>query len=585
VLARRWRPQTFEQMVGQEHVLRAMVNALSQNRLHHAYLLTGTRGVGKTTLARLIAKCLNCETGVSATPCGTCSACTEIAQGRFVDLIEVDAASRTKVEDTRELLDNVQYAPTRGRYKVYLIDEVHMLSTHSFNALLKTLEEPPPHVKFLLATTDPQKLPATVLSRCLQFHLKNLSPEQIAGHLANILKQEEIRFEESALWDLGRAAEGSMRDALSLTDQAIAHGSNEVTAEGVSQMLGYVDRELLKALVDALIDMNAAALLQAVSSLAEHATDFERVLGDLLGVLHRIAMAQAVPDALDNHHGDREQVADWATRISAADLQLFYQVGLHSRRDFAYAPDARSGLEMALLRMIAFRPAGAAPPPEVSAKKPEPEPAAARQSAPEARVESTVLAKTQPTSAPVPPSTPLAAAREPKPEPDEPERSEIQPDEPPEQTAQSEVRVPARLEEVNALNWPLLLELLDVGGIARTVAMHAVPTLSASESIAFTLESRAAIMHNAQCDERLASALVAYFGTPCVVSMTHGDVDSETPAARISRLALERQQRAETSIDTDPNVRMLLERFGGRVLRDTIRPVDTPPEQTETRER
>ena len=358
VLARKWRPRIFREMVGQEHVLQALINALDHNRLHHAYLFTGTRGVGKTTIARILAKCLNCETGVSSEPCGQCSACREIAEGRFVDLIEVDAASRTKVEDTRELLENVQYAPTRGRYKVYLIDEVHMLSNSSFNALLKTLEEPPPHVKFLLATTDPQKLPMTILSRCLQFNLKNMTPERIVNHLKFVLEQEMVPFEEPALWHLGRAADGSMRDALSLTDQSISYGSGKITDAEVSAMLGTIDQASVQKLVQSLIDLDGKNLLQVVADMSEQSPDYASALAELLSTLHRIAIAQALPEALDNSQGDKEKILQWAQALPAEDVQLFYQTALLGRRDLPLAPDPRAGFEMVLLRMLAFKPQG-----------------------------------------------------------------------------------------------------------------------------------------------------------------------------------------------------------------------------------
>ena len=358
VLARKWRPRNFKELVGQIHVLQALVNALDHNRLHHAYLFTGTRGVGKTTIARILAKCLNCEEGVTSEPCGKCSSCCEIDEGRFVDLIEVDAASRTRLEDTKELLDNVQYAPTRGRFKVYLIDEVHMLSTHSFNALLKTLEEPPAHVKFLLATTDPHKLPITILSRCLQFSLKNMSPDKVVEHLQHVLTEEDVRFEMQALWQLGRAADGSMRDALSLTDQAIAYCGDGLTSQGVTAMLGTIDQAQVYRVLDALSAGNAHQVLQAVTELAEHGPDYVAVLADMLSTLHRVALAQVVPDVVDNSQGDREHVLELAGRITAEDLQLFYQTGLIGRRDLPLAPDPRSGFEMVLLRMLAFRPDG-----------------------------------------------------------------------------------------------------------------------------------------------------------------------------------------------------------------------------------
>ena len=356
VLARKWRPQNFHTMVGQEHVLRALVHALDEQRLHHAYLFAGTRGVGKTTIARILARCLNCEEGVSSTPCGVCSSCVEITEGRFVDLIEVDAASRTKVEDTRELLDNVQYAPTRGRFKVYLIDEVHMLSTSSFNALLKTLEEPPPHVKFLLATTDPQKLPITVLSRCLQFNLKNMPAEQVAGHLRNVLTSEAIPFAEASLWQLGRAAKGSMRDALSLTDQAIAFCGGDLSESSVNQMLGSIDQGKVVAIVSQLQQGNASELLKLIGELAEQGQNFTVALEDLLSLLHQVAICQVLPDAPVSVQFDKTKVLDLAQNVSPADVQLFYQMGIMARKDLEAAPDLQAGFEMALLRMLAFRP-------------------------------------------------------------------------------------------------------------------------------------------------------------------------------------------------------------------------------------
>ncbi len=357
VLARKWRPRSFREMVGQTHVLKALINALDSQRLHHAYLFTGTRGVGKTTIARIIAKCLNCETGITSTPCGECSVCREIDEGRFVDLIEIDAASRTKVEDTRELLDNVQYAPSRGRFKVYLIDEVHMLSSHSFNALLKTLEEPPPYVKFILATTDPQKLPATILSRCLQFSLKNMTPERVVEHLTHVLSVENVPFEDDALWLLGRAADGSMRDAMSLTDQAIAFGEGKVLAADVRAMLGTLDHGLVFDLLHALIEGDARAMLEAVRHLAEQGPDWNGVLSEILNVFHRVAIAQALPEGVDNGHGDRDRVLALAKALPAEDVQFYYQMGLIGRRDLPLAPDPRGGFEMVLLRMLAFRPA------------------------------------------------------------------------------------------------------------------------------------------------------------------------------------------------------------------------------------
>ncbi len=352
VLARKWRPRQFAEVVGQTHVVRALSNALNQAYLHHAYLFTGTRGVGKTTIARLLAKCLNCETGITALPCDQCSHCQEIDSGRFVDLIEVDAASRTKVEDTRELLDNVQYAPSKGRFKIYLIDEVHMLSGHSFNALLKTLEEPPAHVKFLLATTDPQRLPATVLSRCLQFHLLAMPAEQISQHLQTILGYEHINAESEATLLLAQAAQGSMRDALSLLDQCIAYGNGSILTNDVKLMLGTIDTEILYQLLQALAAKDANTVLDCVAKLTTQGADFSRALADLLSLLHQIAISQAVPDRPTDLSGAHLHAL--AQQISREDVQLYYQIGLLGQRDLTWAPSPRSGFEMTLLRMLAF---------------------------------------------------------------------------------------------------------------------------------------------------------------------------------------------------------------------------------------
>ncbi|AMH11165.1 TPA: DNA polymerase III subunit gamma/tau [Klebsiella aerogenes] len=365
VLARKWRPQTFADVVGQEHVLTALANGLSLGRIHHAYLFSGTRGVGKTSIARLLAKGLNCESGITATPCGVCDNCREIEQGRFVDLIEIDAASRTKVEDTRDLLDNVQYAPARGRFKVYLIDEVHMLSRHSFNALLKTLEEPPAHVKFLLATTDPQKLPVTILSRCLQFHLKALDVEQIRHQLEHILGEEQIAFEPRALQLLSRAADGSLRDALSLTDQAIASGDGRLTAQSVSEMLGTLDDDQALSLIEALVAADGERVMAGVSDAASRGVEWEALLVEMQSLLHRIAMVQLSPSALGADMAAVElRMRELARTVPPADVQLYYQTLLIGRKELPYAPDRRMGVEMTLLRALAFHPRQPLPEPE-----------------------------------------------------------------------------------------------------------------------------------------------------------------------------------------------------------------------------
>lgn len=353
VLARKWRPKNFEELVGQEHILRALINSLQRNHLHHAYLFAGTRGVGKTTIARILAKCLNCESGITATPCDQCNACQAINEGRFIDLIEVDAASRTKVEDTLDLLCNVQYVPTQGRFKVYLIDEVHMLSGHSFNALLKTLEEPPPHVKFLLATTDPQRLPITVLSRCLQLNLKNLSQEQITKHLEVILEKENILSEKHALQHLSRAANGSIRDALSLLDQAIAFGEGTIKTDDVCNMLGVIEQTYLHDLLNALINKDAPKILQIIHQLTEQAADFTNVLEEFLSLLHHVAITQEVPNT---YHENSDKLKDFSKQLSKEVTQLYYQIGLIGRRDLPLAPSAKSGFEMVMLRMLAFTP-------------------------------------------------------------------------------------------------------------------------------------------------------------------------------------------------------------------------------------
>jgi DNA polymerase-3 subunit gamma/tau len=410
VLARKWRPNCFAELVGQEHVVTAISNALDNNRLHHAYLFTGTRGVGKTTIARIFSKSLNCETGLSATPCGKCSTCVEIEQGNFIDLLEIDAASRTKVEDTRELLDNVQYRPSRGRYKVYLIDEVHMLSKHSFNALLKTLEEPPPHVKFLLATTDPQKLPVTILSRCLQFNLKALSRTQIAKQLDFILQQEHLEFDAEALSQLARAAQGSMRDALSLTDQAIAQGNGVVSLPIVTAMLGLMDKNVVLKLLNAVLQKNSSEMMQLVEHMAMQAADFAQVLAELMSLLHQVALTQMVPDACKLDTIAARAIFQVAKTVSPEHIQLLYQIALNGKKDLAHAADPRSGVEMTLLRMLAFCPDNLVLAPQELASF-------AAQSVSDTQVVSAQVANNQPVTVEESPETPFAAKQPSEPVP------------------------------------------------------------------------------------------------------------------------------------------------------------------------
>ncbi len=611
VLARKWRPSSFREMVGQEHVLQALVNALDHDRLHHAYLFTGTRGVGKTTIARILAKCLNCERGVSSEPCGECSSCQEIAQGRSVDLLEVDAASRTKVEDTRELLENVQYAPTRSRYKVYLIDEVHMLSSHSFNALLKTLEEPPPHVKFLLATTDPQKLPATILSRCLQFNLKNMPPEQIVGHLGKVLEQEVVSFEEPALWLLGRAAAGSMRDALSLTDQAISFGSGKVLEADVRAMLGSVDLSFVYQILEAIGAGEPAPLLAIVARMAEHAPDFEGSLDELISLVHRVAIAQAVPDAVDNSWGDADRVRELAQSMTAEDAQLFYQIALNGKRDIGLAPDPRSGFEMILLRMLAFRPAAvidetlgpedlrAAPQAEqqvaagevgATAKKslelepeteqaPAPSAAAEEHSTAPQEVGVDVLSRVERGAQPVCVRTPQAEPTQQSAAPSAPDAMEAQggqgqtPDHM-EQSLSDTAGSAIALADLDTESWPVLLERLGLVGIVYNIASHCQLRGREGDVLRFVLDESNASLFNDSHSGKIRLALENYLEHPVSVSITPGPVHGETPAMRTARKVRERQEEAVAAIEADPLLKNLILRFDGELDRSSIVPTD-----------
>src|SRR5688572_20635178 len=470
-LARKFRPRSFAELVGQEHVARALGNALTQGRVHHAFLFTGTRGVGKTTIARILSKCLNCDTGVTATPCGTCASCKEIDEGRFVDLIEVDAASRTKVDDTRELLENVQYSPTRGRYKVYLIDEVHMLSTHSFNALLKTLEEPPPHVKFLLATTDPQKLPVTVLSRCLQFNLKRLPVALISEHLAKVLGAEKIEFETAALRLVAQAADGSMRDALSLVDQLIAFGGGKVGEASARGMLGTIDRDHVARLARALASGDAAQLLETARSLEEFSPDYGQVLDDLAALLTRLALQQLVAGYDGDELFDPALLKELAAAISGEDIQLFYQTAILGRRDLPFAPDPRTGFEMTLVRMLAFRPAGGA---GVSAG-----------SASATRVQSGAGA---PAGSTVPASAPIVR--------------------------------PASAGPIDPVQWSRVIGDLDISGAARQLATNCALLEHSDNTLRLAIDPRVA--RTPPQVEKLAQALGKYLGRHVKLEFVEG---------------------------------------------------------------
>jgi DNA polymerase-3 subunit gamma/tau len=547
VLARKWRPRTFEEMVGQEHVLRALINALDNDRLHHAFLFTGTRGVGKTTIARILAKSLNCEQGVSSKPCGQCSTCREIDEGRFVDLIEVDAASRTKVDETRDLLDNVQYAPTRGRYKVYLIDEVHMFSNHSFNALLKTLEEPPPHVKFLLATTDPQKLPVTILSRCLQFNLRRLPTERIEAHLAHILQEEGIASDAPALHRLARAADGSMRDALSLLDQAIAFGGGKVTESEVQSMLGSIEQDHVFRLLDGLASGDGAAVLNTVAELAQQVPDYADVLAELITSLHHLALLKLVPETWVESMGDKDRLMALAERFSPEDLQLYYQIGLTGRRDLPLAPEPRTGLEMVLLRMLAFRPAGAedaeqagpAAIPTPTTSTSQPSPAVTSTVAPVTQtatitVSDTAVSKTMPAEPAATTATPTAAG-----------------------------------------DWHQIVAGLQLSGMMHQLVAHCVMQELTDDQIHLALATTSAPLLNKEREASLREALVAYFGRPLKLQIEIKDSEGESPAAREVRLQAERQAAAEAAIESDPNVQSILDAFDGQVRPNSVQPTET----------
>jgi DNA polymerase-3 subunit gamma/tau len=515
-LARKWRPRVFAELVGQQHVVRALSNALDSGRVHHAFLFTGTRGVGKTTVARILAKSLNCETGVSSKPCRVCAACVAIDEGRFVDLIEVDAASRTKVEDTRELLENVPYAPAHGRYKVYLIDEVHMLSAHSFNALLKTLEEPPPHVKFLFATTDPQKLPVTVVSRCLQFHLKRLGSGLIVERLRTILAAEQVEAEPAALPLLARAADGSLRDALSLLDQALAFGAGRIVEADVRAMLGTIDRGHVARLVACLAAGDAAGLVAELRALDELAPDYDQLLAELAALLERLALRQLVPDADADGGFDPEVLAALAPRVGADELQLYYQIALLGRRDLGLAPEPRVGFEMTLLRMLAFRPAAA--------------PAIAAEARGDSRPGVSTLA--------APPAVSTAAG--------------------------------------GALDWQQLAGQLQLSGAAQQLAANCALVARDGSVLRLKLDRRSEALRTPAAEERLSQALAKHFGAPVRLVIDKDDAVEpgavETPARREARATEAELAAARAALEADPTVRALRERFGANVQPDSVKP-------------
>jgi DNA polymerase-3 subunit gamma/tau len=539
VLARKWRPKRFAEMVGQEHVLRALSNALDSGKVHHAFLFTGTRGVGKTTVARILAKSLNCEKGVSSNPCGECSACREIDEGRFVDLIEVDAASRTKVDDTRELLDNVQYAPSRGRYKVYLIDEVHMLSNHSFNALLKTFEEPPPHVKFLLATTDPQKLPITVLSRVLQFSLKRLSATLIGERMKFIAAQENLEFESAAVALLARAAEGSMRDGLSLMDQLIAFAGGKLTEANTRSMLGTIDRGHVTRILDALSRQDGPGVLAQVQELDRDAPDYDGALVELSAFLQRIAVVQIVPDAADqDEEFDAAALTRLAKALSPEDVQLYYQIALGGRRDLNLAPEPRVGFEMTLLRMLAFRPESTtaetvAPPPTT--------PRAVGSAAPVTGAPRVAAAPTA-SPAPLPSAAPVAARSAPK------------------------------QAHIDTGNWADVLEAAGITGMVRQFAMNCVPSSFDQSTLKLQFDPAAEHRRTKQIEDKLAQCLATYFGKEIRLVYEAADAAVVTPARKRAIAEQDRTLRATVAFEEDVAVKGLRERFGAEVDAASVKP-------------
>jgi DNA polymerase-3 subunit gamma/tau len=554
VLARKWRPRKFAELVGQEHVVRALTNALDTGRMHHAYLFTGTRGVGKTTIARIFAKSLNCERGQSADPCGECSVCTAVDEGRFVDLLEIDAASNTGVDDVREVIENAQYAPSRGRFKVYLVDEVHMLSKNAFNALLKTLEEPPPHVKFLLATTDPQKLPVTVLSRCLKFNLKRLLPEQISGQMRHILAAENIEYEDVAIGELARAADGSLRDGLSLLDQAIAYGGGALHADDVRTMLGSVARGQVLGVLDALVDGDGPQLMTECSQIASYSPDFAGVLDDIASVLHRLQLIQLIPGYRpDEDSDDDNALTTLAGRMTPEDVQLYYQIATAGRRDLALAPDARTGFEMSMLRMLAFRPGNDL----LSARVERPTSDGTAQAAPAVRPAPAAARATPPverrsTPAPATPSVAPAAAKPAAPAP--------------------------VARDANGLpDWDALIERADLRGPFGLVAQNAILRERDGQTLVLALPpvhmGLAVEPMTSQMEERIGQAM----GERIRLRFVSQDqaAAAATPAARAAQARGAAQAAAEQAIESDPMIEAMKREFGARVVPQSIKPFDS----------
>ena len=592
VLARKWRPKSFSEMAGQEHVLQALINALDNDRLHHAYLFTGTRGVGKTTIGRILSKCLNCEAGVSSVPCGECTSCHEIDSGRFIDLIEVDAASRTGVDDMRDLLDNVQYAPSRGRYKIYLIDEVHMLSKSSFAALLKTLEEPPPHVKFLFATTDPQKLPITVLSRCLQFNLKNLSTERITEHLKFVLGEEQVPFEEAGLWCLGRAADGSMRDALSLTDQAVGHGGGRITEADVTSMLGSIERRYVVNVCEAMASQSGPDLLGAIGEMAEQSPDYDAALGEVLSLWHQVAILQTVPEALDPSISHYKELATLAETVSREDVQLFYQICLLGRKDLPLAPEQRSGFEMVMLRAMAFRPATNGRPVNSNPLPLEVEP-------PVKKSDPAMYSETElePVAADITSLVPLEPQSDASDieidkgvddmtETDEALSAVLETEEEGEDTPEA---TPAKresnlddlksIERVNLNdfspdNWIKVRSHLNIGASLGEIASHCLYSGRNQDELVFVIDNQENSLYDLSHQDTLGQALSEYFNHALSVVINSGVTQQETPRAASVRDTAERHAAAVDRLNTDAAVVQFKTLFDGSLDESSVKPID-----------
>lgn len=589
VLARKWRPGSFTDVVGQEHILQSLSHALDSDRLHHALLFTGTRGVGKTTIARILAKALNCEEGISSTPCGKCSSCMAVDEGRFIDLIEVDAASRTKVDDTRELLDNVQYLPTSGRYKVYLIDEVHMLSRSSFNALLKTLEEPPDHVKFLLATTDPQKLPVTVLSRCLQFNLKRLDPDQIKSQLVRILETEKIESENEALDLLARSADGSMRDGLSLLDQAIAFGAGKVIKDDVRKMLGSIEQQYIHALIESLANNNTEAMFQAIDDAADRSPDFIMVLDEMIGSFYQLSLAQMAPVIIEQRSFDRQWLEQTSNKFSAEQLQLNYQICLTGKRDLPLAPDSRTGFEMLMLRLLAFRPDTSAQPVDRSGSQAEEKPSVQGITRAQQRIDqpvtdqNTAASETKDksyTSTKRNTGYPPTVSDSTYPESDS-QAELVQPGFTGNNPAISEPSPasvnPGKLslpDSSGKMNWSLLVESLPVTGLTKQLALHMAPSLWDEAHLELLVDVEQEAIHSATREKELISVLQKNLGENIKISIRIDRPLAETPAQQKQRQAREKQQAAEESIMSDPSVAKMVDAFGASVAPGSIRPVN-----------